>query len=296
MQAMLLPVLVASLLMLQQNQAPAVPAIVHDPDYPLRVQVAQTGSNSAGFRKTTGYGHGNVLGPPLEGFDYTEDCNQPFSSRPEADQYFRARWKKPGQRLEVLIQVMGSDRVTACELKVAMQDEPYQLNPANAFPRLGMISSRPAVPVTESDPKFPLRLQLWGIGSGFSSMAGAHAEGYGNVIGPPAQGFDFANECPVRLATGRNNSDVYQGRWVEQGLQLEILLQEVGTRQQSVCRMDVGMKSEPYPVPARGPRPVARPSAPQPPHPQVQSPQAPGPQAPGPQAPTSNSDSPLPAN
>ncbi len=276
----MLPVLAAFSLILLQNQAPAVPAIVKDQDYPLRVQVAETGSTSSGLRKMTGYGHGNVLGPPVEGFDYTQDCNQRFAPRPEGDQYFRARWKKQGQRLEVLIQEMGSDKVTACELKVAMQEQPYELNPLRTGIRLGsMPVARPAVPVTEPDPNFPLRLQLWIMSSGSSSMAGAHAEGYGNVIGPPAQGFDFANECPIRLALGRNRTDIYQARWVEQGLQMEILVQEVGTRQESVCRMDVGMKSAPYPVPEPGVRlipPVAVPKSP------------------SPQAPTSNSNLPPP--
>lgn len=271
----------APVLMRVQNQAPAVPAIVKDPAYPLRVQVAETGSTSSGSRNLTGYGHGNVLGPPVEGFDYTQDCNQRFAPRPEGEQYFRARWKKQGQRLEILIQEMGSDRIIACELKVAMQEQPYELNAARTGAvRLGSLpTARPAVPVIEPDPNFPLRLQLWVTSSGLSSMAGSHAEGYGNLLGPPAQGFDFANECPVRLAAGRNNTDVYQARWKEQGLQLEILLQEVGTRQESVCTMDVGLKSAPYPVPAPLVRPAPQVSAPRPPRPQ---------------APTSNSDLPPP--
>jgi len=257
-----------------------VPAIVRDPDYPLRVQLAETGSSSSGLGKTGGYGHGNVLGPPVEGFDYAQDCNQRFAPRPEENQYFRARWKKQGQRLEILIQEMGSDRIIVCELKVAMQEEPYELNAARTSVRLmSPPMARPAVPVTEPDANFPLRLQLWVTSSGMSSMAGSHAEGYGNVIGPPAQGFDFANECPVRLAMGRNSKDIYQARWVEQDLQLEILVQEVGTRQESVCRMDVGMKSAPYPVPA----PPVR-----------TAPPLSTPKTPSPQAPTSNSNVPPP--
>jgi hypothetical protein len=220
-----------------------------------------------------------VLGPPEEGFDYTEDCNQRFAMRPEGDQYFRARWKKNGQRLEILIQELGSSRITACELKVAMREEPYDLNPVRPSLRvLPMMSARPAVPVTEPDANFPLRLQLWVTSSGMSSQSGAHAEGFGNVIGPPAQGFDFANTCPIRLPMGRNSTDVYQAKWVEQGLRLGVLLQEVGTRQESVCEMDVGMKAAPYDAPKPGVRPV--------------SPQAP--RTPSPQAPAKNSELPPP--
>ncbi len=263
-----------------QSQAPAVPALGNDPEYTLKVQVAQGGTSAHGFSARTSFGHGNLLGPPVEGFDYTEDCNQQFASRPEGNQYFRARWKKPGQRLEILIQEFGSGRILRCELKVAMRDEAYELNPTGPvrlFP-LGS-SARPAVPVTEPDLNFPLRLQLAVRSAGFGSQAGSHAEGYGNVIGPPAQGFDWGNECPVRFVMGQVNTDVYQARWVEQDLQLEILLQEIGTRQKHTCLMDVGMKAAPYAMQVPGARRVRPPAA--------ELPRSP-------QAPTSNSTLPPP--
>ncbi len=53
---------------------------------------------------------------------------------------------------------------------------------------------------------------------------------------------------------GGRGGDTYEARWVEQGLMMEILVQEVGTRQQNVCQLDVGMKSTPY----SGPGPVQR--------------------------------------
>jgi hypothetical protein len=249
----------ALLFVLLQNQAPAVPAIVSDPDYPLRVQLAQTGGSSGTFQKWSAWGHGNVLGSPAAGFDFTADCNERFAPRPEAEQYFRARWKKQGERLEILIQEFGAPRISRCELKVAMQVQPYELNPTGSAPRLAsmMPAARPAVPVTEPDANFPLRVQLWVRSMGSSSQFGSHAEGYGNVTGDPAAGFDFANTCPVRLSFGRNGGDVYQARWVEKGLQLEVLVQEVGTHQESVCAMDVGMKAEPSSAPVPGVRPAA---------------------------------------
>jgi hypothetical protein len=268
------------LFMFMQNQAPAVPAIVTDPEYPLRVQLAETGSRAGTFQKLSSWGHGNVLGPPTEGFDFTSDCDERFAPRPEAEQYFRARWRKQGERLEILIQEFGSSRISRCELKVAMQEQSYELNPAGSA-RLGPIMpiARPAVPVTEPDPNFPLRVQLWVRTMGSSSQFGSHAEGYGNVLGDTPVGFDFANTCPVRLSFGRNGGDVFQARWVEKELQLEVLVQEVGTRQKNVCGMDVGMKTTPYTAPVPGVRPPAP---------------AVGTKPNGPQAPTSNSDVPSP--
>jgi hypothetical protein len=116
-----------------------------------------------------------------------------------------------------------------------------------------MPQARPAVPATEPDASFPLRVQLWVRSSAFGGQ-GAHAEGYGNIVGATLTGFDFGETCPVRLAMGRN-TDTYQARWVEQGVRMEILVQEVGTRQVNVCALDVGLKSTPYPVP---PVPVQR--------------------------------------
>ncbi len=139
--------------------------------------------------------------------------------------------------------------------------------------------ARPAVPVTEPDPNFPLRVQLWVRSMGSSSQFGSHAEGYGNVMGDAPEGFDFANMCPVRLSFGRNGGDVYQARWAEKGLRLEVLVQEVGTRQKNVCEMDVGMKAAPYSAPVPGVRPPAPAS---------------GIKPSGPQAPTSNWDVPPP--
>jgi len=266
---------IALFFLMLQNQAPAVPAIVSDPDYPLRVQLAQTGSSAGTFQHMNAWGHGNVLGPPLQGFDFTADCNQHFAPRPEGDQYFRARWKKPGQKLEILIQPFGSGRVTACELKIAMQDQAYELNPTGLRPQMMMMPlARPAVPVLEPDPNFPLRVQIWIRSFGSSSMSGSHAEGYGNIQGETLTGFDFGNTCPIRMSMGRG--DIYQARWLEQGLRMEILVQEVGTRQENVCQMDVGLKSTPYSAPVPGQRPVAPP------------------RTPSPQAPKNNSDLPPP--
>jgi hypothetical protein len=100
--------------------------------------------------------------------------------------------------------------------------------------------------VTEPDANFPLRVQLWVRSSGSSSQTGSHAEGYGNILGATLTGFDFGNTCPVRLSMGTRGGDTYQARWVEQGLRMEILVQEVGTRQENVCSLDVGIKSAPY--------------------------------------------------
>ena len=265
---------IAFLFLMLQNQAPAVPAIVSDPNYPLRVQLAQTGSSAGTFEHLSAWGHGNVLGTPLQGFDYTADCNQRFAPRPEGDQYFRARWKKPGQRLEILIQEMGSDHITACELKVALQDQAYELHPGGFGSSMMMMQqAHPAVPVIKPDPNFPLRVQLWVRSAGMGS-SGSHAEGYGNIQGETLTGFDFGNTCPIRMSMGPRGGDIYQGRWLEKGLRMEILVQEVGSREENVCQMDVGLKATPYDAPVARPRLVAPPKTP------------------SPQAPTENTDLP----
>ena len=241
--------------LLLQNQAPAVPAIVSDPHYPLRVQLAQMGLGAGTSQRMSVWGHGNVLGPPSQGFDYTADCNQRFAPRPEGEQYFRARWTNPQHKLEILIQELGSDHIQTCELKIALQEQPYELHASGLGSSMMMQMAHPAVPVLEPDPHFPLRVQIWVRSSG-ASPSGAHAEGYGNIEGQTLTGFDFGNTCPIRMSRGRDG-DVYQARWLEQGLRMEILVQEVGSRQENVCQMDVGLKSTPYSAPEIRQRPVA---------------------------------------
>jgi len=125
------------------------------------------------------------------------------------------------------------------------------------------IMSPPFIAATAPDPNYPLHVQLMTTRSGFSTSTGAHAEGHGNLLGPPVAGFDFADVCPQRLALDRDPNDFYQARWIEQDLRLEILVQEVGSRSVSKCEMNVTVRDRPYDLfPAPRVRATPPPTAP----------------------------------
>jgi len=95
-----------------------------DPDYPVRLHVLSS------FRRyydggVQGYGTANLLGANPQGVDYTYDCQQGILWNTQPDEFFQGHWVKQDQRLEVLLQRPGSDRVDRCQLKVTLQPVPY---------------------------------------------------------------------------------------------------------------------------------------------------------------------------
>jgi hypothetical protein len=92
-------------------------------DYPLRLHIYQTNWNHNGF----GYhalGRGNLFdeqGQP-HGVEYTYDCEDHLMAS-SGNEAYPARWKKPGQSLEVVFGEIGQkpDEFHACEFKVAVK-------------------------------------------------------------------------------------------------------------------------------------------------------------------------------
>jgi hypothetical protein len=106
-----------------QVSMPDGPVTAPHPDYPVHVQVLLTKAQN-GRRGATGFGRGNIVGPPAKGIDFTYDCGQPFLNNGEQE-FYQARWKKQDQKLEILMQRIGSDHIDKCDLEVAMKDVPY---------------------------------------------------------------------------------------------------------------------------------------------------------------------------
>ena len=104
--------------------APDGPATVANPEFPLHARILNTHWNhiNGGYQ---GYGRGDLLGDSPSGFDYTYSCSEPFLHNAQKDEFYQARWKKEGQKLELLMQEMGSSHEQKCELKVSMKPQPY---------------------------------------------------------------------------------------------------------------------------------------------------------------------------
>jgi hypothetical protein len=107
---------------------PRGPATQLYSDYPIRVHLLVV--NSQGYAGDyRGWGRGDILptqpGAVPIGFDYVDSCGAPFFPNRLADEFYQARWKKPGQKLEILLQTIGSDHLSRCELKIAPKARPY---------------------------------------------------------------------------------------------------------------------------------------------------------------------------
>ena len=99
----------------------------HNPaDYPLRISIFQHSSYSHyygpyGIRslyEVDGEGRANLFenGEP-RGFDFRYNCSNRLMNS-AGDETFRARWKKPGMELEMLLPAQAG----TCTLKVEMKD------------------------------------------------------------------------------------------------------------------------------------------------------------------------------
>ena len=248
--------------------APDVPLADPTPDFPLHVHVIATryGTDTVrayrsiqgemrggpGYLRPTGsyhgYGSGNLLGNTLRGFDYTFDCNAPFSENLQPQDFYQARWKKQDQSLEILMQRIGSDHYDICELKVAIKQHPFSDTPA-VWSGAPLSSSNlwddPEVAFTQPDPNYPVHLHVL---TGYRRYNRDGFEGYGsaNLIGTTPQGLDYSYTCPHGFLFNTQADEYFQGYWVKPGQRLEILLQRVGSDHVDRCEINVTLKNAPY--------------------------------------------------
>jgi hypothetical protein len=94
--------------------------------HPIRVRIFGVNWNYDRV-EFAGYGRTNIVGPPLQGFDSNFLCDGPFLHNAQEGEFYQARCKKYDQRLEILTQRVGGDKIQKCELKVTIKDWPYVL-------------------------------------------------------------------------------------------------------------------------------------------------------------------------
>jgi hypothetical protein len=113
---------------------PSDPATARNPEYPVHVHILVVNSNGGGG-EYHGHGRGDILGPTLQGFDYTFSCSQPFNNNRLAAEFYQAKWKKPNEKLQILLQPIGSNHIGHCDLNIALKPKPYlYANPQAAAP------------------------------------------------------------------------------------------------------------------------------------------------------------------
>jgi hypothetical protein len=122
--SLLLLVSSSSLLAQSFTAPPDVPAVDPNPEFPLHMHVFRVHWNHVrGIYE--GYGRADLLGDQPTGLDYTFSCSEPFLHNAQPTEFYQARWKKQDQKLEILMQKVGSDHLQKCELKVALKPMPY---------------------------------------------------------------------------------------------------------------------------------------------------------------------------
>src|SRR5271170_8055665 len=121
---LLLLVSAKSLLAQNFTAPPDVPATTPNPDFPLRLRSFRNHWNHVNGIYD-GYGRGDLLGDKPTGLDYTFACGEPFLHNAQPSEFYQARWKKQDQKLEILMQKVGSDHLQKCELKVTLKPMPY---------------------------------------------------------------------------------------------------------------------------------------------------------------------------
>jgi len=111
-------------------------------DYSLRVHIFQFNSHSHYYQRSLdmvdGEGRANVYeNSEPRGFDFSYHCSDRLMVSPGYDTY-PARWKKPGQTIEVLQPVFGKPGAfESCELKVEMKESAY-------YKHNGLLNEEPA--------------------------------------------------------------------------------------------------------------------------------------------------------
>lgn len=116
-------------------EAPEVPVAGPDPDFPLQLHVI-TGSRLYDQFGAHGYGYANLLGSPPQGVDYSYNCNMGFRANTREQDFYLARWVRPNEELEVLMQRAGGDKPERCKVKVNLQTKAYdrRLRPSTGGP------------------------------------------------------------------------------------------------------------------------------------------------------------------
>ena len=245
----------------------AAPAAPKNPaDYPLRVHIYRThwsnGTDgpyiyeyyNAGYH---GYGRANLTdGPQTNAIEYTFECDTHFLKSDTGEAYF-ARWKKPGQSIEMLVSTIGSDKVKSCQLKVTLKDtvyykhngelisltqEQYKARQANAAAREAAVTE-----VDDDVSHYPMKLTLLTLDWSSTTNGMHHGSGQGNLIaGPQVSAVDMALACPATIHTTPEGR-FYHARWITEGSEMTILLHKPGEpAATATCDVKTSMHSDVY--------------------------------------------------
>jgi hypothetical protein len=95
-------------------------------DYPLHLHII-SGVRHLYTGGVQGYGTANLVadGGSLQGVDYNYSCSHGLIPNARPDEFFQGHWVKKDERIEILLQRIGSDHVDRCQLNVSVKGSPY---------------------------------------------------------------------------------------------------------------------------------------------------------------------------
>jgi len=127
--ALTLPIIFPLVLLAGKNPA----------DYPLQIQIIESHWNrpintvERRYGTIDGWGRGNIKdGDSIRAFDFTYSSAEPFH-RTIGDARYLAKWKKEGQRLELLVGEIGApDKFHSYDVKTSVREDVYVRGPDGA--------------------------------------------------------------------------------------------------------------------------------------------------------------------
>lgn len=226
-------------------------------DYPLRVHIFGVhwgGSNYWGYR---GYGRGNLTdGNETHAMEYTFEClEHPMTSDGPED--YAAKWKKPGQTIELLMGEVGSQKTHTCEMKVTLREYVferhngvlYTISLADYQRQLANRAARQAdlAPADRDAAHYPLKLTILNL-NWTEREGGMHSGmGQGNLFTDKGvAAIDFSIDCPVNITTNAEGR-FYRAQWETEGQTMNLLLHKIGDPSQAaVCRLKTIVHDDVY--------------------------------------------------
>jgi len=252
--------------------APAFAAPKNPADYPLRVHIYRThwstGTDgpyiyeyfNTGYH---GYGRANLIdGAETNAMEYSFECDSHFL-KSDTDEAYMARWKKPGQSIEMLVSTIGSEKVKSCVLKVTLKDtvyhkvngeiisltqEQYKARQADGVAREAAVSD-----VDADVSHYPMKLTLLSLDWSGRVNGMHHGSGQGNLIaGSQVSAVDMALACPTTIHTTAEGR-FYHARWIKEGSEMSILLHQAGDPSvAATCNVKASLHGDVYVLESAG--------------------------------------------
>jgi hypothetical protein len=239
-------------------------------DYPLRVHIYNThwgyGGESAFIEDYSGYhGHGRANltdGPDTRGMEYTFECDSHFMTSDPGESY-PAKWKKQGQELEMLMTVIGTDKMRTCHLKVTLKDFVYErrngkletVSIAENKQRVVEAAAREVAlaPVDKDPSHYPMKLSILDLDWSGKIAGMHHGSGHGNLQTPEGlSAVDMALACPATIHVTPEGR-FYHARWTKPGSELEILLHKTGEPDAAAtCEVKTSLHTDVYVLQSAG--------------------------------------------